>query len=165
MLETTVTSSVARVFKSAAPFGSANMPFRVRIDVGGRFNRELLQRLGQYAAGLGVFRVNIVDAALPLKFVRITCQSITIPIEVLKYVLKYRLPWEATLGQPLLIPGDFQEKISGNGYIIALKGAAIEPGVHFTTRKGAPIILREQCTIKGPQEVKAGTLVPPNSIL
>ena len=84
----------------------------------------------------------------------------TIPIEVLDYVLDNKLPLKL-LEQPEFLPRNLDDLIFGNGIIIALKGVAIGPNIVFETQAGSPIILRENCTLKGPATITAGTIIEP----
>ena len=139
--------------------------FRVNVSLDRKFDNELLIRLGQHAASRGVYKVNIVDAAVPLKYVRVTCQSMTIPVEVLDYVLKENLPFRSSLEQPEFLLPDYDARIEGDGYIIALKGVAVGPQVYFYTKRGSPIIIRENSTLNGPLDVYPGTVIPPDTFL
>jgi len=138
--------------------------FTVRLGTPGVFNEDLFQRLGEYALTRGVARVNIVDTPEKLKFVRVTCRSMTIPVEVLTYVHHNQLPLEL-LEQPELIDIDTYWNVSGDGIVIALKGAVIARGVNFRTEANRPIILRENCTLSGNLTVNPGTIVPPKKRL
>ncbi len=91
----------------------------VNVRVAQKFPQQLLKRLAAHAASRGVSRLNILNSEGPLKFVRITCRSMTIPIEVLDYALKNKLPFDV-LEQPDRILFDPVWGIKGDGIIIAL---------------------------------------------
>lgn len=158
---TTACASYQSVTRTSA---GHQAPFKVRIDINRRFPEDLLQQLGAHAARRGVYRINILEAEGQLKFVRVTCQSMTIPIAVLDYVLENELPLRLLEQPELLLPG-VDEGIFGNGQVLLLRGAAIGPKVIFNTRAGQPIVLRENSTLVGPLTVQPGTIVGPGQRL
>jgi hypothetical protein len=150
-----------RYFESTVPWGNGRLNFKIRIDVDRAFNAKVLNGLRAWAVSRGVFRLNILDSIGKLKFTRVTCRSMTIPIEVLDHVLKEKLPFEKTLEQPDFIGLDERFNAKGDGIIIALRGAAILPGAQFFTKADSPIILRENSTASDRAKIMAGTVVGP----
>jgi hypothetical protein len=122
---------------------------------------DLLQRLGEHALSRGVSVINITEPQIKFQFTRVTCRSMTIPIQLLEYVLKEELPL-GNLEQPDPPIGiDIDWDVSGDGVVLALRGSFIGQGVRFQTATGRPIILRENSTIEGTQLITAGTIVGP----
>ena len=150
-----------RYFESTVPWGNGRVNFKIRVDVDRKLNASLLNKLKAWALQRGVFRLNIVDSVGKLKFTRVTCRSMTIPIEVLDHVLQGNLPFHRTLEQPSFIGIDGNYDIEGDGIVIALMGAEILPGARFFTKAGSPIILRENSTASDHARIMAGTVVKP----
>jgi hypothetical protein len=136
---------------------------RVKIESGRRLPAELLQELCQHALTRGVSKLNLLEPSVQLQYVRVTCQSMTIPLAVLDYVVKEKLSLEL-LEQPELLLPNVDAGIFGRGMIIALRGVAIGNRVEFQTSEANPIIIRENCTLEGPLKVSAGTVFPAGTI-
>src|SRR3989339_412644 len=137
------------------------VPIRVRVNVPREFPDELLIRLGEHAVSRGVRSVNLVDPDVDFQFVRITCQSMTVPVALLDYVQNNDLPWDSVLEQPeYLSDPTFDSRVRGGGRVIALKGVAVYPGVTFLTEPDRPIILRENSSIGPNVTLQPGTVVP-----
>lgn len=147
--------------ESTVSWGNGRVNFKIRIDVDRKLNLALQNKLKAWAVSRGVFRLNIVDSVGRLKFTRVTCQSMTIPFEVLDYVIAGNLPIHKTLEQPDFLGLDETYNTKGDGIIIAFKGVVILPGAKFFTKAGSPIILRENSTASDRARIMAGTVVGP----
>ncbi|MFH1361690.1 MAG: hypothetical protein ABIH69_03450 [bacterium] len=125
-----------------------------------KVTQQVKYLLSLHAASRGVYRVNIVESQGALKFTRVTCVSMTIPFELLNYVLAQGLPL-SLLEQPDSINIDPHSNISGKGIILILKGAEIRQGAFFVTKPGLPIIISQRSTVACHANVPAGTVIPP----
>ncbi|MFH1361186.1 MAG: hypothetical protein ABIH69_00800 [bacterium] len=132
----------------------------VRVDPGLKVSPQVKHFLSLHAASRGVYRVNIIKAQGALKFTRVTCVSMTIPIELLNYVLTQGL-LISLLEQPSSIDINPCNNISGQGIILMLRGAEIEPRASFLTKPKQPIILSQKSTVASGAIVPAGTVVLP----
>lgn len=154
-------NKLVRCYESTVPWGNARVDFKIRVGIERNLATVLQNKLRAWAVERGVFRLNIVDSVGKLKFTRVTCRSMTIPVEVLNYVLKGNLPFHRTLEQPDYLGLDEQFNVEGDGIIIALRGSVILSGAQFVTKAGSPIILRENSTASDKARIKAGTVVGP----
>lgn len=158
-------NKLVRCYESTVPWGNARVDFKIRVGIERNLAAVLQNKLRAWAVERGVFRLNIVDSVGKLKFTRVTCRSMTIPVEVLNYVLAGNLRFHKTLEQPAFIGIDGNYDIEGNGIVIALKDVEILPGARFFTKAGSPIILREHSVASDHARIKAGTVVKPGEVV
>jgi len=120
-----------------------------------------LQKLGEYANSRGVYVINLVPAdSAKLLFTRVTCKSLSCPIELFNYIESHKLPWSDALEQPEFLPDEIDRHITGEGKVIALRGVVIGDQAYFETTENKWIVLREGVTVDN-VTLKPGTVVAP----
>lgn len=146
--------------------GGAEFQYCSKLPASLDLPRPLLDRLGAFALSRGVQVVTVIKtSATGLNYVRLTCKAMVVPLPLLEYIEDNGLDWDKNLGQPEYLAPGADSRVYGDGKVFLLKGVEVQPEVHFITKAGSPIIIGANCTLLGPSEIQAGTILQPGALL